>query len=209
MTMASTVYAPESFMGEQRLRVSHTLVKVRALTAAEICANVYLPRDARRDLRPGMGPREFLDALVANQKFSAAIDFVAHALPAREAIWWGCLCFQYAFGDKLTGADGAACLAAALWVSQPDEEHRIAAQAPADAAGPQSSAGQLARAACLTGGSLAPPKLPVKPPSPFAPAKAVAVSVKLASLRGDKAKLAFRQKSFVELGIGVAEDRFL
>lgn len=185
------------------------LVKVHSATAAEICANLYLPRDARRELRLGMGPREFLDALLANKQYSAGIDFVAHALPVREAIWWGCLCFQYAFGQKLTDEDRAACLATALWIWQPDEERRIAAQAPADVAGPQSAAGKLARAAYLTGGSLAPPNLPVKPPSPFAPAKAVATSVKLASLRGEKAELAFRQKSFVELGIGVAEGRFL
>jgi hypothetical protein len=207
MTLASTVEPPRTFTGAQRVS-SLPWVKVHAATAAEICANVYLPRDARRELRLGMGPREFLDALVANKQYSAGIDFVAHALPAREAIWWGCLCFQYTFGEKLTDQDRAACLAAVIWVWQPDEEHRMASQAPADVAGLQSAAGKLARAVCLTGGSLAPPNLPVKPPSPFAPAKAVATSVKLASLRGDKAKLAFRQKSFVELGTGVAEGRF-
>ena len=208
MTLASTVETPGSLTGVQRAS-RLPWVKVHAATAVEICANVYLPRDARRELRLGMGPREFLTALVANKQYSAGIDFVAHALPAREAIWWGCLCIQYAFGEKLTDQNRAACLAAVLWVWQPDEEHRIAAQGPANLAGPQSAAGKLASAAYLTGGSLAPPKLSVKPPSPFAPAKAVAASVKLASLRGDKAKLAFRQKSFVELGIGVAEGRFL
>ncbi len=184
------------------------LVKVRAATAAEICASVYLPKEARRELRRGMSPREFLDALLANQQYTPGIDFISHALPAREAIWWGCLCLQYAFGANLTDVDRSACRVAVLWICQPDEERRKAAKAPADAVGSQSAAGRLATAVLLTGGSLAPPNLPVKPPSPYAPSKAVATSVKLASLHGDKAKLAFRQKSFVELGIGVAEGRF-
>jgi len=184
------------------------LVKVRAGTVDEICANFYLPKEARRELRRGMNPREFLNTLLANHEYVAGIDFVAHALPARETIWWGCLCLQYAFGEKLSDKDRAACRAAVQWIRQPDEDHRKAAKMPADIAGPQSVAGKLATAVVLTGGSQAPPNLPVKPPSPYAPSKAVASSVKLASLQGDNAKLSFRQQSFVELGIGVAEGRF-
>jgi hypothetical protein len=35
------------------------------------------------------------------------IDFIAHALPAREAVWWGCLCLQHACGSNLSPADKA------------------------------------------------------------------------------------------------------
>jgi len=209
MMPASTLEPPADITSVPSTGTSNLpLVKIWAATAAEICTNFFLPRDARRTLRRSMSPREFLDALLAKKQYTTGIDFIAHALPARDAIWWGCLCFQYAFGEKLTAADRAACTAAVLWVWQPTEVHRVAAKEPADLAGPHSAAGALAMAVYQTGGSLAPPNMPVKPPSPFAPAKAVAISVKVASLRGEKAKLSFRQKSFVELGIAAAEGRF-
>jgi hypothetical protein len=185
------------------------LVKVTAMTAAEVCAHFGLDKNARQLLCDGMGPREFVETLVANQQYLAAIEFVAHALPPREAIWWGCLCLQHACGDDLPVPERAAFKAAVQWVLQPTEENRAAAKAPAEVAGPASPAGTLAKAASYTGGSLAPPNLPTVPPGPFAPAQAVANAVKFASLKGDPLKMADRRRSFVELGIGVAEGRYM
>ena len=67
------------------------LINVTAATASEICARLYLDKAVLGLLRPAMGPREFVNALVKEQQYLAAIDFIAHALPSREAIWWGCL----------------------------------------------------------------------------------------------------------------------
>src|SRR6516165_6189480 len=111
------------------------LVKIRAATAAEVSAHFDLNVEARQLLRDGLAPREFVDALMANKQYLAGIDFVAHALPAREGIWWGCLCVQHACGDALAASDWAACRAAVQWVLWPSEENRAAAKAPAEAAG--------------------------------------------------------------------------
>jgi hypothetical protein len=185
------------------------LLKVKAATAAEICTRFDLNKEARSLLRDTMGPREFVNTLVANKRYIMGIDFIAHALPAREAVWWGCLCFQHACGNSLSLQDKAAAKAALQWLLEPSEENRAAAKAPAETAGPGSPAGGLAAAANQTGGNLAPPKLPPLPPGPFAPAKAVAGAIKLASIKGDPVKIAETQRLFVELGIGVAEGRFL
>ena len=184
------------------------LVKVKSAMAAEICANFNLDEKAKPLLREGMGPREFMDALVANKQFIPGIDFVAHALPAREAIWWGCLCLQHACGSSLTPAEKAAARAAVQWVMAPSEENRAAAKAPTDAAGPASPAGSLANAVFQTGGNIAPPKAPPIAPGPFAPAKSVSAAVKIASAKADPAKIKETQRLFFELGIGVAEGRF-
>jgi len=142
-----------------------------------------------------MAPGAFIEALVANQQNVAAIDFLAHALPVREGVWWGCLCMQQGCGDQLTPEERAAATAAVQWVLQPTEECRAAAKGPAEVAGPATPAGALAMAVTQLG-------------SPGAP-KAVANAVKLASLKGEPIQMAGTQKAFVELGIEVAEGRLL
>ena len=181
---------------------------IKRATAVEICAHFNLEKSARRLLEDRMESREFVETLAANKQYLAAIEFVAHALPARETIWWGCLCLQHACGDDLSPLDRAACKAAVRWLLEPTEKNRAAAKAPAEAAGPASPAGALATAAHQTGGTLAPPNLPPLPPEPFAPAKAVANAVKFASVKGDPLRTTDRQRLFVELGIGVSENRF-
>ena len=188
---------------------SGPLVKIAAATAAEVCANFDLQDEAKPLLRDGMNPQDFVSALVENKKYLDAIDFVAHALPVREGIWWGCLCMQHALGDDLPPPDRAAATAAVLWVMQPTEETRAAAKGPAEAAGPASAAGALAMAANLTSGSIAPPNVPPVPPAPFASAQAIARAVKLASIKCEPVQIPKAQRSYVELAIQVAEGRFI
>jgi hypothetical protein len=187
---------------------SPPLAKVEAATAAEVCARFHLDKDAQQLLRPEMSPRAFLDILLEKKQFIAGIDFIAHALPARESIWWGCLCVQHTCGEKLEPWERIACKMAVEWVRQPNEANRAAAQRPAEVLGPTSPAGALAAAANQTGGSLLPPNMPPVPPGPFAPAKSVALAVKVASTKGDALRMQATQRSLVELGIGVAEGRF-
>ncbi len=185
------------------------IVNDTTTTAAEICTRFDLKQEVRPLLRDGMGPREFVEALVANKQSIAGIDFIAHALPAREAVWWGCLCLQHACGNSLSPADKEACKAAVKWVLEPTEENRAAAKVPCEAAGRGCAAAELAAAANQTGGNLAPAMAPPMPPGPFAPAKAVAGAVKLASIKVDPVKIVDVYRLFVELGIGVAEGRFV
>jgi hypothetical protein len=187
---------------------SGPLLKIKTAAAAEICTRFDLQKTVLPLLRDGMGPGEFVVALVANKQYIAGIDFISHALPAREAVWWGCLCLQHTCSNSLSPLDKAATKAAVQWVLEPTEEHRTAAKTPAEAAGPGSPAGALAAAANQTGGNLAPANASPRPPGPFAPAKAVAIAIKLASLKSDPVKIAETHRLFVELGIGVANGRF-
>ena len=50
------------------------LVKIKATTAAEICATFDLAPDARRLLRDGMRPGEFVAALIAKKQGAAGIS---------------------------------------------------------------------------------------------------------------------------------------
>jgi hypothetical protein len=175
------------------------MIAMQPLSAAEFCARYNAMKEARALLREGMMPAEFLAALMAHRQYSNAIEFLARALSIRAAVWWGCLCLHHACGALLAPPDRDALLAATVWVIWPTEDYRAAAQAPAQAAGAVSAGGALAMAVSVAG---------VSGPVPLTPAKAVANAVKLATLRGDPARIADTQRLYVELGIGVAEGRF-
>jgi hypothetical protein len=185
------------------------LVKITAATAAEICARFSLMKEARALLQDRMGPGPFLEALMANKQYIAGIDFLAHALPPREAVWWGCLCFQHACGNAMSTPDKGAATVTVHWVLQPSDNTRAAAKAQGEAAGPASVAGALAMAVYQTGPGFATPGGPQIPATPFATAKSVANAVKLACTKIEPARMIETQKSFVELGMGVAAGRYM
>jgi hypothetical protein len=171
-------------------------MKIEAATAAEICARFDLQDEAKPYLREGMTPYEFITALLENQQCFDAISFMAYALPAREGIWWSCLCMQHACGNDLTPPDRAAATAAVRWVMQPSEENRAATKAPAEGAPPPSVAGALAMAAFQSGGSVA-------------SAKSIALAVTLASIKTEPVKISKMQKSYAELAIEIAAGRLI
>jgi hypothetical protein len=170
------------------------LTKITVATAAEICAKFNLPGDARELLEGGMPPGAFVEVLLEKKKFVAAVDFMAHALPLREGIWWGCLCMQHGCGENLTAAEREAAIAIVQWVFNPVEATRAAAKKPAEAAGAGTPAGALAMAVSVNG------------PPAF---KAVANAVKLASIKVEPIRIANVQRAFVELGLEVAEGKHL
>jgi hypothetical protein len=156
-----------------------------------------------------MAPGPFIEALLAKKQYIAGIDFLAHALPPREGVWWGCLCFQHACGNAMSMADKGAATAAVQWVLQPSDRTRGMAKIQGEAAGPASVAGVLAMAAYQTGPGFGSPGGPPIPAPPFGSAKSVANAVKLACTKSDPARMIETQKSFIELGIGVAAGRFI
>ena len=185
------------------------MVKIQEASASEICSRFAMDPAALPLLQTDMTPRELIEELARNKRYVAGIDFLAHALPAREAIWWGCLCFQHACGENMSDPERSACRAAVQWVLQPSEENRAAAKAPAEIATPGTPGGALASAANQTGGNIAPPGAPYMAPAPYAAAKAVAIAVKLASTKSDPARIGETQRIFCDLGIGVAEGRYI
>jgi hypothetical protein len=183
--------------------------KVKAALAAEICGRFELRDGARPLLTPSATPRGFLETLELSGQLPSALSFLAHALPPREAVWWGCLCLRHASAAAPPPAEAAALKAVAEWVLEPTEERRGIAATLAETAGIGTPAGSLATAVAWTGGSLSPPdpQVPKVPPGPWLPAKAVSGAVLLASARADPVRIENVQRSFVQLGRDVAEGR--
>lgn len=174
------------------------LTKIPETKASDICARCALPPSATRLLKDDMTPSEFIDALLANKQYVAGIDFMAHAMPARESVWWSCLAIQHTFGDALAGPEKDACRAAVQWVLKPTVENRIMARTPSETAGPGTAAGAAALAASIG-----------NTPGPLTSARAVANSVKLSSIKSDPVKIADTQRIFIGLAIRIAEGHYM
>src|SRR6266849_9173500 len=130
-------------------------------TAEAIAVHIRLSRDAAQLLRPELTPQAFFEMLVEREKDTDALRFLAHCLPKRRAVWWGCLCLWRTHGPEpavksspIAGPEAVALAAAARWVKQPWEENRLRAETPGREAGLKTAAGCLAMASFWSGGSM-------------------------------------------------------
>jgi hypothetical protein len=127
-----------------------------------------------------------------------ATRLIAHALPAREAVWWACACSRH---TATSGADPTAETkvreAAEEWVRKPTDEHRRLAMKEAETTGFSSPEAWAAVGAFWSGDSMAPPEAPKVPPQPHFPGLAVAGSVALAAARGPATRRETRLQHFL------------
>ena len=108
-------------------------------------------------------PLDYLRALMAAPSPNAAVVFLAHLLPRREATWWAIQCVRAMLG---AGADDEALRAADAWVRTPEEDTRRAALAAYNGRDPKAPTTWLAYAAGWSGGSVTGPD---KDPMPAPP----------------------------------------
>lgn len=180
------------------------LSRVAAKTAAEVCGRFDIGEEAKALLRPELSPGQYLEILKEKDRFPAAIQFLAYALPKLEAVWWACGCVRESAGSSSTPASTAALQAAEKWVTNPTDENRRAAMPAAQAAGLATAAGAAALAAYVSGGSLAPANIPPVPPAETLTAQTVTGAVLVAAVERETEKAFDKFRRFLALGIEVA-----
>lgn len=173
-------------------------------TASLAAGEAPLGDEARALLANDPAPAPYLNALAARGLFADAVQFLAHALPKREAVWWACLCSREAQGASISAEAEAALRAAERWAAGPDEPSRRAAEAAAALAGVGTPAGCAATAAFWSEGSLAPPHVQDVPPPLYLTARGVAGSVLLAAVATEPERAGERFRRFLALGLDVA-----
>jgi hypothetical protein len=172
---------------------------------ADICANCDLSKPARDLVARDSTAPGYVDQLACAGLAADGLEFVAHWLPKRAAIWWGCLCLWHVGRPTLPAVEDAALRALVQWVREPSEPRRLALQAAADAAGNlRTPAGGLACAAFFSGGSMTPAGLPVVPPPPGLTAHTVAQVLTVAALHTRPEHAGDTYRHFLELGLEVA-----
>lgn len=152
------------------------MLKIHAQNAHEIAKNYDIDSKSRALLKNEHKPEEFLAALMHSELHQEAIQFLAHGLPAREAVWWACVCSGYHLGDNNQKYQ-TAHNAAKAWVYTPTEENRRIAGEFSTQSEYSSPASWAATAAFWSGGSITKQGEPVMIPPPYLYAHAVSGSV--------------------------------
>jgi hypothetical protein len=178
--------------------------KVSGKGARDVSARARLSEEARGLLADGLTSRQYLDLLVERQLHADAVQFLAHALPKREAVWWASLCAAELLGTAAPPAAAAALEAARAWAADPRDDKRRATLPAAEAAGLGTPAGCASVAAYFSGGSLAPANLPVVAPADHLTAHMVASALAIAAVIQEPENAAVKHASFLKTGLEVA-----
>jgi len=154
-------------------------------------------------LKPELHPLDFVGLLMESKLYTDAVRFLAHALPKREAVWWGWMSARKAAGENPPPPIKNALLATEKWIADPNEDNRRAAMAAGEAAQFSTGAGCAALGAFFSGGSLAPPDAPTVPPGEYLTAKAICGAVNFAAMSGEPAQAPEKFKTFISQGVEV------
>ncbi len=139
-----------------------------------------------------------LDRLERAGLLIEATRLFAQALPAREAVWWACMCTRHtAASGANPPAETVPREAAEEWVRRQTDAQRRAAMQAAEAAGFASAEAWAAVAAFWSGDSMAPLAAPKVPPQPHFTGLAVAGAVALAAARGPATRREARLRRFL------------
>jgi hypothetical protein len=178
-----------------------------AKNAEEVCRRLELTRAARALLGAGMSPEEFVAVLRKKRHDLDAFLVLAHWLPKRESVWWGCLCVWHLCEPSLEGPEDAALAATVRWVQDTSEANRRACEKAAEQTGLDTLSGCLAMAAFASGGSMSAPRLPdVAPPTTFTATVLSRGLFAVAAALRPRAR-AQQRSEFFELGVQVAHHK--
>lgn len=175
----------------------------------DVARHAKLGDAARALLHEHQTPRDYLALVDHHRLYSDGVRFAAHWLPAREALWWGCLCLWRVYRADAPVKDVSALHAVLRWVQKTSDGHRRQAKTAGDLAGLDTPAGLLALAVFYSGGSIADPGQYEIRPAPFACAQTLAGAVLLAATLAGPSELTQCQRQFLTFAHDVADGRSL
>ncbi|MCG9648469.1 hypothetical protein L1D54_00745 [Vibrio brasiliensis] len=151
--------------------------KIPYQTCGQILPRFKASEEAQQLLDPEMSVAQAIEALQTEELFNDLTQFLAHALPVREAIWWASLCVQQR--QDIWSPTQLQCIQTAQqWVQSPAEELRRKAELLSNRLELNCGPSWLSQAVFWNGsGSIVAPDLPAVLPDPFLYAKAVAGAI--------------------------------
>jgi len=161
------------------------LVKIQAITAAELLQHFEVSEEAEEFLVPDTAPEVSINRLADAGLYADAIKLLAHGLPKREAVWWACLTARDIQNPQTDENNVNALNAAESWVKKPSEEIRQRCKQFGEKTKFKTPASWAATAASWCHGSLAKEDEPPIEPPEHLYAHAVAGAVNLAAVYSD------------------------
>jgi hypothetical protein len=182
------------------------LVKISVPTAAVICQQLPAMDEATRGLlTDNPTPQQFLQQLAQAKNYRLLIQFLAQALPKREAVWWACICCHAIISSDTKEPVQFALQAAKDWVREPNEAQRRLAETAVQHAGYDHPACWAALAAFWSHGSLTPVDQPMVAPPDKLCGQAVAGAISLAAVLNEPQQADARYQQFIRQGINIAQ----
>jgi hypothetical protein len=179
--------------------------KINEPLAAAISVSLELGDEAKQLLTETINPADYLQQLTENALYNDAINFLANALPRREAVWWACLCARQTLDNEAPVNDIKAIELAEAWVYKPVQAVCDLTYAAATATEFKTAAGWAAIAAFWSGENISPSKEAIVPPPTGLTGKAVNGAVTLSAVHeDDPKKITENYQLFLEKGIEIA-----
>jgi hypothetical protein len=166
---------------------------------------IQLRTEGRSLLRGYLSTQQYFGLLLENRCYADARRVLAHALPKRRALWWGCLCAWDLYRPQPPEVVDQVLQAVVRFVLEPSEGNRQATAECAKAVEPNTLAHCLAMAAFCSAGSIAPEGLPCVDPRPFITGRLVGVAVYLASVLRNPAQYLDRLRQYLAIGVEVSQ----
>lgn len=177
---------------------------VELRTAEDLCRFYQIKLKTGHDLlRPEMTPRAFFDALLEQKHLADARRILAHALPCRKALWWGCLCALDVYRTEPSPSVNVVLEAICRFVQCPRDDSRRQAFELRREVRSGSLEHCLATAVFFSGGSISRPDLPYVAPKPWVTGRLVSVAVYLAAVKRDPRRYKDYLRQYLSVGLEV------
>lgn len=180
------------------------LIKVEALTAAELLQFLDISEEAEHLLVPDTAPEVSINRLADAGFYPDAIKLLALGLPKRESVWWACLCAKDSHNAQTDELNRSALAATEGWVRSPNEERRQQCKLMGEQTRHKTAASWAATAAAWSHGSLSAPGDPAIETPAHLYAHAVAGSVTLAAVHSDPVSPEKLLAKFLKRGLDLA-----
>jgi hypothetical protein len=177
-------------MPEERKKHSDTnkkaFSKLRTLSLDELCQHFEWSRSVSSFVTPRATFGTVLQSLLNHECWFDAASLLSHAMPQREAIWWGArVCDDYLSQNKMDDAsrkeEEQVLAAARLWVTEPEDDNRMATHAAAAGIPNRVPSHWVGMAVFWAAGNITPDAGVVTPPPPYLYARGVSAAIDLAA----------------------------
>ncbi|WP_031500526.1 DUF6931 family protein [Bryobacter aggregatus] len=175
-----------------------------AKTTSDIVKYAMLKPPATHYLPHAQDARHYAELLVQNNLWMPALNYMSHAIPPREGVWWAWFCARKAVLPTATPEEIQALQVAETWIAKPTDENRFAARDYA-ALIPSGSPPQCVLEAIAFLGELEDPVTGNKSPAiPYMSSKFIAAAVVGAAYSPDPEKPDVTAKEYLAQSFEVA-----